>query len=228
MLALLASAFLFTQCVQDDVINPLTNDDVTGEYTINTDDGSWRFDKAHSSVRWASMYSGDQAMLTGRFNSFGAVVEFDQADLENSYFEGWVQVSTCNTGEPGRDRLAGCGPRYLGVKYDANDTLPDGTPDPAGIDGSTDTAFFKTTEIVKYGDAYKAFATLTFNGATSDVEFIFNYITEVDHSANKDGSRIVASFEGEFDFSALTDHGMTTTNIADEVNVSINAMFRKN
>lgn len=227
IIALIAGGFLFAQCEKEDLVTPLTGEDVTGEYVINTEDGSWRFDKSHSNVRWSTAYVGDQALLTGRFNSFSAEVNFDQADLENSSLYGWVVLSTFNTGEPGRDGLGKCGPRYLGVEHNG-DTLINGALDPDGIIASTDSAFFESTEIVEYGDGYKAVCKFTFNGVESDVDFIFDYITEKNYAAEGDPPNIRASFTGEFDMSAKDKHGVSSSSIADLVTVSINSQFRKN
>ena len=224
---LVALGFVLAQCAKDDSFTLLTSEDVTGEYTINTTDNSWRFDKAHSNVQWKTAYVGDQAWLTGRFNKFAANVDFDQQDLANSSINGWVVLSTGNTGEPGRDALGKCLNGYLGVAHNG-DTLQDGSLDPAGIIASSDTAKFITTSIMEFGDAYKAVGTLNFRGQTSDIEMIFDYITEKDYSSAQDGSNIRASFSGEFDFLAKTDHGVTSTSIADLVTVELNAQFRKN
>lgn len=226
-LTLSASLLLFTQCEKEDEVKPLTSQDVTGQYTINTTDNSWRFDKVHSNFSWQTAYVGDQALLTGRFNSFGTDMDFDQSDLENSSVVGWVSLRSFNTGEPGRDGLGKCGPKYVGVEHNG-DTLPDGSLDPDGIIGSTDTAWFNSTEIVAYGDAYKATGTFDFKGETSTVDLIFTYITEKDYSKEQDGTNIRASFKGEFDFSARETHGVTSTSIADLVTVKLNAQFKKN
>lgn len=228
-LTLAAGVLLFTRCDKEEAneISPLTGIDVTGEYTINTEDGTWRFDKSHSNVNWKTAYVGDQAWLTGKFNSFAATANFDQDDLENSSISGWVSLRSFNTGEPGRDGLGKCGPRYVGVQHNG-DTLSDGSLDPNGIIGSSDTARFTSTSITAYGTGYKATAKFEFMGVTSDVDFYFNYITEKDYSKEKDGTNVRASFTGDFDFSAKEVHGVSSTSIADLMKVNINAQFKKN
>jgi polyisoprenoid-binding protein YceI len=100
-----------------------------GTQTIG-DTSQWKMDKVHSSVLWSSSYLQTGGLLTGRFNMFGlnslpssakqqyattgqAVMDSSWAFYENdptkSYFNGYVQMNTSNTGEPGRD--GGC---YLG------------------------------------------------------------------------------------------------------------------
>ena len=96
------------------------------------DTAQWKLDKVHSSVLWSTAYIGAAGLLTGRFNQFGMndVVEanmvqypfvtptspgqplkdtswaFYENDPTKTYFNGYVQINTSNTGEPGRD--AGC------------------------------------------------------------------------------------------------------------------------
>jgi polyisoprenoid-binding protein YceI len=94
----------------------------------------WKLDKAHSNVMWETNYVGAAGLLTGRFNQFGMhnVVDaeminysttgqplkdsswaFYENDDSKSYFTGYVQINTSNTGEPGRD--AGCNVSGLGT-----------------------------------------------------------------------------------------------------------------
>jgi len=87
----------------------------------------WKMDKTHSSVLWSTSYVGAAGLLTGRFNQFGmhnvttdkllaysgtgqplkdSSWAFYESDPSKTYFNGYVQINTSNTGEPGRD--AGC------------------------------------------------------------------------------------------------------------------------
>src|ERR1043166_5096492 len=87
----------------------------------------WKLDKAHSSTLWSTNYVGAAGLLTGRFNQFGmhdvtnaemlsyattgqplkdTSWAFYENDPGKTYFNGYVQINTSNTGEPGRD--AGC------------------------------------------------------------------------------------------------------------------------
>ena len=104
-----------------------------GTETIG-DTSQWKMDKAHSSVLWSSSYLETGALLTGRFNKFGLnsisvsakqlyvttgqpVLDSSWAFYENdpskTYFNGYVQMNTSNTGEPGRD--AGCYLNFVGA-----------------------------------------------------------------------------------------------------------------
>ncbi len=94
----------------------------------------WKLDKSHSSVLWQTNYVGAAGLLTGRFNQFGVheltAVEmkkytvagqpvqdnswaFYEADPTKTFFSGYVQINTSNTGEPGRD--AGCNIGEMGT-----------------------------------------------------------------------------------------------------------------
>jgi len=89
----------------------------------------WKLDKVHSSTLWSTAYVGASGLLTGRFDMFGVhdvtpakminypytdinrpsqpLVDSSWAFYENdpskTYFNGYVLVNTSNTGEPGRD-----------------------------------------------------------------------------------------------------------------------------
>src|SRR5678815_2347192 len=99
------------------------------------DTTKWKMDKAHSSVLWSTAYVGAAGLLTGRFNQFGmhdvtdakmlkyptpsrgqVLPDTSWAFYENdplrTYCNGYVQMNTSNTGEPGRD--SGC---ILGTGY---------------------------------------------------------------------------------------------------------------
>jgi polyisoprenoid-binding protein YceI len=99
-----------------------------------TDTTQWKLDKSHSSVLWSTNYVGAAGLLTGRFNQFGIhnltaaeqiyytasgqpVKDTGWAFYENepakTYFNGYVQINTSNTGEPGRD--TGCNIGGLGT-----------------------------------------------------------------------------------------------------------------
>jgi polyisoprenoid-binding protein YceI len=184
---------------------------------VNTMDGSWVFDKVHSNVNWETEYYGDQAFLTGKFNSFKIDINFDNTNFENTEINAWVVLSTFNTGEPGRDNPGKCGPGYVGVEY--LDTLF--TPDPL-----TDSAFFRSTSTRIELDKYVATGTFTFKGFTTNAELYYTF-NGIEDYLDDDGLTFhKASFEGEFVFLALTDHGVTSTSIADEMYVIVNANFK--
>lgn len=90
----------------------------------------WKMDKTHSSVLWVTPYKGIAGSLTGRFDQFGmhniqpaqmvntyyysdlnrpsqplpdSSWAFYENDDSKTYLNGYVQINTSNTGEPGRD-----------------------------------------------------------------------------------------------------------------------------
>jgi len=104
-----------------------------GTETIG-DTAQWKLDQVHCSVLWSGDYLQTGALLTGRFNMFGLnsvpssakqlyvtkgqpVLDTSWAFYENdpskSYFNGYVQMNTSNTGEPGRD--GGCYLSFVGA-----------------------------------------------------------------------------------------------------------------
>lgn len=115
------------------VITRGTNVHIPGNMTTGNPN-EWKVDKAHSSVMWSTNYVGAAGLLTGRFNQFG-VREVTDAEMTNyatsgqplkddswAFYEndptktiinGYVQINTSNTGEPGRD--AGCNVSGLGT-----------------------------------------------------------------------------------------------------------------
>lgn len=111
------------------VINRSNGVFLPGNLTVGNT-SNWKFDQVHSSVLWSGNFLGASGLLTGRFNAFGINIistaqkmqyvtngqplkdtswAFYENDPTKTYFNGYVQMNTSNTGEPGRD--GGC---YLG------------------------------------------------------------------------------------------------------------------
>ncbi len=128
------------------VITRGTNVHLPGTMTAG-DSTQWKMDKAHSSVLWSTNYVGAAGLLTGRFNQFGihnviaaemiyypaagqplkdSSWAFYESDPTKTYLNGYVQMNTSNTGEPGRD--TGCNIGGLGTikiisgQYNLTDT----------------------------------------------------------------------------------------------------------
>jgi polyisoprenoid-binding protein YceI len=189
---------------------------------INNVTGDWKFDKVHSNFNWKSEYYGDHAWLTGKFNNFDLKLEFDAANYEVTKISAWAQMSTYNTGEPGRDGPGKCGPGYVGVKYlDTNFT----------VDPTTDTAWFESTstrvEPGPYGNKYIATGTFTFMGVSKTVDMVYSF-TGITESTNSSG--VVsekAGFNGEFMFLCQSDYNVTSTSVADEMYVTVGANFTR-
>ena len=180
-----------------------------GNETVKSAEG-WSFNKTHSNVMWETDYLGVAALLTGRFNLFSAVVDFDEDNPENSTLSGYVVLSSVNTGEPGRD--AGCLLNTFGTSV-------------------YDTAKFVTTSIdFDNIGGYNALANVTFHGVTKEVPVKIDYIkaTHFDVNSGVNGAPFyIAGLTGQFEINAKTDFGIESTSIADRVRITINAQFKK-
>lgn len=227
MALLFSGVLLLSQCKKDDVVTPGTLGTSTGSDIINTLDGTWSMDQNHSSVNWKTAYYGDGAWLTGKFNEFGIDLNFNEANPSAGSIDAWVQLSSANTGESGRDALGKCLNGYLGVVHNG-DTLSDGSLDPAGIDGTTDTARFTSTSVSAYGTGYKAIGTFTFKGVGQSTTLYFEYEGSYDYSDPQDGSKWKAGFIGSFEFLCKSNFGVTSTSIDDKILIEFGGNFKKN
>ena len=217
LLLLAFVSFFFTQCKKEketitvhdiEYIDP--ND--TGVFVPGTAkiDASWTFDKVHANVNWQSRYYDfSSTMLTGRFNSFGfnPSFVFDETNLSGTICDFWVQLSTFNTGESGRDGYGKCGTTYLGVTYlDSSKTQ---------VDPLSDTARFHATSItVDQHDGYIMHGDFTFNRyrpasgfadgtpITKNVDVYLSYNGMRDFDSNNDGTtdKFRAGLTGTFKF----------------------------
>lgn len=220
----MATTLFVSSCSKDDSVEPLTGTNNTGTDVINTlPGGTWSLDKTHSNVMWETFYFGSNALLTGRFNNFGISIDMKQANLANSSIKAWVQLSTFNTGEPGRDGYGKCGPGYMGVVWD---TVSAGPPVVLAPNPNSDTAWFNSTNIVKYGTGYKALGTLNFRGVTKNVNLFFTYSGISEYTTTTPPS-YKCGFIGEFTIKAVSDFGVTSTSIDDEVKIRIDANCKK-
>lgn len=184
---------------------------------VNSFDGTFTFDKVHSNINWETEYYGDHAYLTGKFNNFDIAIDFDAADYANTHIKAWAQMSTYNTGEPGRDGPGKCGPGYVGVEYlDTNFT----------VDPATDTAWFESTSSRVEYDQYVATGTFTFHGVTKTVDMYYTF-TGLTDETSQFGDSEKGGFKGTFKFNAISDFGVTSTSIADEMIVTVNANYTR-
>lgn len=204
-----ACAFLINivSCTREDaVVGDIEPPDYQyGTSVIKTSEG-WNFDKAHSNVMWETPYLGVGSLLTGRFNTFSAQVDFDEDNPENSSFTGFVVLSSVNTGEPGRD--GGCLLNTFGT---------------ATI---SDTARLTSKQIQFDGKGgYIATIELDFHGVKKDlpVQLSFSGLTHIAAT----NPYTVGGLSAQFELNAKTDFGITSNNIADRVQVRINATFKK-
>jgi polyisoprenoid-binding protein YceI len=201
----------------------------------------WKLDKAHSNVMWSTNYVGAAGLLTGRFNQFGMakvtddmainyvvtgqpVKDKDWAFYENdpskSFFNGYVQINTSNTGEPGRDN--GCNITTLGtvpvVSGTQNLTL-------------TNLAKIETTK-VEFDPAsagYIVTMNLTFKGGLSAPKTIsipakLSYIPRKTVQFGTAAAYDVFGLQMKFQFNCR-DFGITSTSVSDKIDIECNMNF---
>lgn len=194
------------RCKKADVVTPLDGTPVAGTVNVTA---SWIFDKAHSNLRWETdYYDYSNAKLVGRFNNFNFSPKFvfDEANLSSCVIHAWVQLSTFDSGEPGRDGPGKCGRSFLGVTYlDSAKTV---------VDPLSDTAWFRSTSVTKSGTGYAVKGNFTLNRyrtpsgfadgtpITKEVTMYLKSEGMKDFDTNGDGipDRLRASFTGNFTF----------------------------
>jgi len=217
-----------------------TNVHLPGNLTSgNTDE--WKLDKVHSSVLWSTNYVGAAGLLTGRFNQFGMhdvtdaeaisytatgqpLKDSSWAFYENepgkSYFNGYVQINTSNTGEPGRD--AGCNVSGMGTVAIVAGTQNLSFPNLAKI---------KTTE-VKFdpeSNGYIVTLNLTYQGKltaplTKTIVGKLNYISKKTVQFGTAAGYDVFGLQLKFQFNCR-DYGITSTSISDKIDIECNMNF---
>lgn len=173
--------------------------------------GTWYFDKAHSNTMWETPYKTLGSLLTGRFNYF--VLEnltFSEAAPSTIAFKGYVRLNTVNTGEPGRD--GSCLLTTYGTAS-GKTTEPENI---ATVTSITGTGRYSTTDAGYFVDA-----NLNFLGVTKLVTVKLFYVPQSDQ-----GTFNMAGITAEFEFRALTDFAVSSTNIDDKVKVRMNVLLR--
>lgn len=199
----------------------------------------WKLDKVHSSTLWSTAYVGAAGLLTGRFNQFGMhdVIPaeminytttgqplkdtswaFYEGDDSKTYFNGYVQINTSNTGEPGRD--AGCNIANMGTVAIVS-----------GVQNLTTTnlAQLKTTKVAfdpTTGD-YIVNLNLTWQGKlaapiTKAIVGRLKYIKRATIAAATPYD--VFGLQLKFQFNCR-DFGITSTSIGDKIDIECNMNF---
>jgi polyisoprenoid-binding protein YceI len=205
------------------------------------DTTQWKMDQVHSSVLWSGDYLEQGALLTGRFNMFGLnslpasakqlyvttgqpVMDTSWAFYENdptkTYFSGYVQMNTSNTGEPGRD--GGC---YLG--YVAAPKLITGTQNlqdsnvavirTTKVELDTKSAGYIVTMVLSWKGLLSAPHDTTINGTLS-------YVKRSTIGAGTSSAYDVFGLQLNFQFNCRS-FGMTTAEISDVISVQCNMNF---
>lgn len=216
-----------------------TNVHLPGTTVGNPD--QWKFDKAHSSCLWQTNYVGASGLLTGRFNQFGIadvtdakainyvatgqpLPDIDWAFYENdpskTVINGYVQINTSNTGEPGRD--AGCNVAGMGTV-----AIVPGTQNLT----ATNLAKIKSTE-VKFDPAsngYIVTLNLTYQGKltsplTKSVVGKLTYIPKARVQFGTAAAYDVFGLQLSFQFNCR-DFAIASTSISDKIEIQCNMNF---
>ncbi len=205
------------------------------------DTSSWKFDQVHSSVLWSANYLGAAGLLTGRFNDFGisSISEsqktqypttgqplkdtswaFYENDPTKTYFTGYVQMNTSNTGEPGRD--GGCYLGYVGAPKLITSTQN-------LIDSNI--AVIKTTQVTLDPNSagYIVTMVLTWQGLLSaphdtTINGTLSYVKRQTVGAGTASAYDVFGLQLNFSFNCRS-FGLTTTEIGDVITLQCNINF---
>ena len=205
------------------------------------DTTKWKLDKAHSNTLWSTNYVGAAGLLTGRFNQFGmhdvlasemlnytstgqplpdTSWAFYENDPAKTYFNGYVQINTSNTGEPGRD--GGCNISGMGTVAIVN-----------GVQNLTLTnlAKIKTTKVQfdPASNGYIVTLDLTWKGnlaapLTKSVIGTLKYIPKSKVQFGTATAYSVFGLQLKFQFNCR-DFGITSTSISDKIDIECNMNF---
>ncbi len=231
--ALTSTIMFIASCSKDASVEAIGNNISTGNDTINmlgTGGGAtWALDKVHSNVNWESFYYNANSLLNGKFNNFFTQIYFEQAAPEKTVIHSWVQLSTFNTGESGRDAYTrtpykiGCGLASMGCLFDTTSSTI--TPKAAN-----DTAFFNSTSTERFGSGYKTTGNLIFRGVTKPIDLFWSYsgVTAYPSTATPPGpTAYKCGFTGQFGMLQKTDYGVNSGSIADLVTVKVHYNCKK-
>jgi len=202
-------------CTHDDAILTSAGPKIErGTQVLSLTDTKVSFDKSHSNVGWETAYLGGLSLLTGRFDTLGfTTFNFDEANPANTSIEGWVWINRVNTSEPGRDK--GC----LQTTFGTTTAMTNDVANVAKM--KTKTIELSTTDkgyIVKFD--------FTFHGITKELTGKLFYDGKIVTGTGA-SAKNVYGFSFNFQFLAKTDFGISSSNVADKVDVKCNAIFRQ-
>lgn len=207
--------------------------------TMTTGDTSqWKLDKVHSSVLWSGAYIGAAGLLTGRFNQFG-MHDVTTAEMQNYvtsgqplpdtswafyendpskiYINGYVQINTSNTGEPGRD--AGCNISNLGTT-----AIVSGTQNLT----VSNLAQIKSTKVEfdPESNGYIVHLNLTWQGKLTSphTEALIGKLNYIPRATPTGASYDVFGLQLTFQFNK-SDFGITSTSIGNNISIECNMNF---
>ncbi|MDH7462097.1 YceI family protein [Chitinophagaceae bacterium 26-R-25] len=167
------------------------------------------FDKAHSNVNWSTKYLGQISGLTGRFNTFHVTRFYFKEDNPDSiYFTADVWLNSVNTSEPARD--GGC----LLATFGTGPTAGAADSNMAVI--TSKKAVFSTTD-----KGYIITADFKFHGVTKEITAKLSY----DGKAEL-GTQDEYGFSLDFSILAISDFGIVSTSIGDNVDIICNAAIK--
>jgi polyisoprenoid-binding protein YceI len=176
--------------------------------TLHIENGGG-FDKAHSNVNWSTKYLGQVSLLTGRFNTFHITrFKFYEDNPDSIYFTADVWLNSVNTSEPARD--GGCLLTTFGTSAGAGDVDSN-----KAVITSTKVVFSTTDK------GYIVTANLQFHGVTNQITAKMSY----DGKAEQ-GTTDTYGFSIAFSILAITDFGIASTNIGDNVDIMCNAAIK--
>jgi len=211
------------------------------------DTNQWKLDKVHSSVLWSGAYIGAAGLLTGRFNQFGmhdvtpdkmqryattgqplpdTSWAFYENDPSKTYINGYVQINTSNTGEPGRD--TGCNISTTGTVKIAQ-----------GTQNLTDTnlAQIKSTKVEfdPESNGYIVHLNLSWLGhlnrdsllalgQTTHTEEVLGKLAYVPQAVPEGKNYSVFGLQLTFQFDK-SDFGIKSTSIGDNISIECNMNF---
>lgn len=193
----------------------------TGTVSFNTNlyDGTTnpyetRFDGTHSNIVFGFPFDAGNAEFIGQFTGFDVDVKFNQANLSSSAITATIDLTTVDTGQPGRD--TGCIQESFAVVDDL------------GVPTGNDEATFTSTSIEKYGNGYLAKGNMTFHGNTDNVNLFFTYEPGFEATNSSDVTTEYSSFKGTFEFAALDAFGIESSHVLDAtVTVYVSIQLRR-
>ncbi|MBV4357235.1 YceI family protein [Pinibacter aurantiacus] len=172
-------------------------------------DNAAGFDKAHSNVNWSTKYLGSVSALTGRFNTFHITrFKFWEENPDSIYFTADVWLNSVNTSEPARD--GGCLLATFGTAAGA------GAVDSNMAVIKSKKVVFSTTD-----KGYIVTADFTFHKVTKEITAKLSY----DGKAEQ-GTQDTYGFSLDFSILALSDFGIVSTSIGDNVDIICNAAIK--
>ena len=206
------------------------------------DTSEWKMDKPHSSVLWSTNYVGASGLLTGRFNQFGThdVTDdkalmyqttgqplldsswaFYESEPEKTYFSGYVQINTSNTGEAARD--SGCNISTLGtvkiIPGTQNLTIQNlAKIKTTKVEYDTETSGYIVTLDLTWQGKLTAPLTKSITG-----KLAYNIKRSV-AGAGTAAPYGVFGLQLKFQFNCR-DFGITSTNISDKIDIECNMNF---